>query len=49
MWYSGLKPPLAPPEPPVIRTIPLFSSVAVWRKRPVFRFPVVVKVPVDGS
>ena len=28
--------------------MPLFSSVAVWQSRAVFRLPVGVKVPVAG-
>src|SRR5205823_1230797 len=36
-------------KPPVIRTLPLDSSVAVWLLRAVLSVPVPVHVPVIGS
>src|SRR6267378_2617410 len=49
-WYSSAlesgEPSLS--EPPAIRTIPLFSNVALWDSRATFKLPVKVKAPVEG-
>src|SRR5262249_39800886 len=36
-------------SPPVRRTVPLVSRVALWRKRMLFRSEMRVNVPVEGS
>src|SRR5256885_1020854 len=35
--------------PPATRTLPLSSRVAVWKRRPLLRLPVLLHVPVAGS
>jgi hypothetical protein len=40
---------LPPLKPPVIRTLPLLSRVAVCQYRPLFMLPASPKVEVDGS
>src|SRR6266566_3109090 len=39
---------LLTPQPPLIRTVPSISAVAVAKPRAVFRRPVATNVPVDG-
>ena len=38
-----------PLEPPVIKTLPSGSRVAVWLSRATVIWPVAVKLPVEGS
>ena len=40
---------LRPKVPPAASTLPLSRRVAVWKRRPLLRLPVLLQVPVAGS